>query len=100
MSITEKMVAIKDTLIAEEREAAMITLTKMIHYRVGAQVVEDDTFPLFESVQATQSFSSQAQIQHKALIWVLAQMREEGLCTSCESSLVLSPLGVTKLCKD
>jgi hypothetical protein len=98
MTITERMVATKDKLIDLERERALIALTEMIHGRIAPRVVEGDSYLIFNGESQIEAFCSQSQVEGKALLWVLEKMREEKLLTASKMPVVLTPLGVSKLC--
>jgi hypothetical protein len=98
MTITERMTAVKDKLIDAERDKALTALTEMIHSRIAPRVAEGDSYPLFNDEAQIDVFCSQSQVDEKALCWVLDKMREEKLLAASKVPVVLTPLGVSKLC--
>jgi hypothetical protein len=98
MTITEKLTAVKDKLIDAERDKALTALMEMIHNRIAPRVAEGDSYPVFNDENQIEVFCSQAQVEEKAFLWVLDKMREERLLTASKIPIVLTPLGVSKLC--
>ncbi|GHV49879.1 hypothetical protein FACS1894216_01060 [Synergistales bacterium] len=98
MTITERMTEVKNRLIESERDKALSALTEMIHSRITPRVAEGDSYPIFNDESQIEVFCSQSQVEEKALLWVLDKMREEKLLTASKIPVVLTPLGISKLC--
>ena len=100
MSIIHMMVEAKNRMVEQEREAAMQALADMIYHRIGPKAVDGKSFPVFGNDEEMDTFCSSFKLNPRALTWVLREMQKEGLITPSPMPVLLSPLGITKLCED
>ena len=103
MSITERLVAIKEQLVEADREAArdaaMTALVKLVHYRIAPRVAEHESYPIFNDAEEMETFRALEQLDEKALAWVLTEMRNENLIDEARYPVALTLSGIEALCK-
>jgi len=98
MTILEKMLKVRSDLIENDREKAMKALISKLHYEVASLVSSGDTFTLFNNELDITSFCQEQNIDIRAMKWLIEAMSNEGLLMLGKMSVLLTPLGVQKLC--
>ena len=99
MTVTERMLAVKNKLIETDRDTAIEVLTEYIYHVVRSRVAQANKYVLFESDSYVEGFRSQAHLDGFALAWLLDKMKEEGLLDISDRVLSLTALGIKNLWK-
>jgi hypothetical protein len=100
MTITERMIEVKNNLVEADRQAAIAALTDYIYHEIGSRVSDGASrYVLFNNDSYVESFRSGARIEQSALWWLLGRMKDEGLVEISDSIISLTALGINSLCK-
>ena len=100
MGILQQMLDIRRDCFWEDCKEAMQKLVHKLHYEVAPRVKTGDSFMLFASENDKAEFCKDNGLDIRALNWLIREMRSEGLITSGEMPVFLSPLGVEKFCME
>ena len=98
MAILQKMIEIRRDFFWEDCEDVMQKLVRKLYYEIAPRVTAGDSFMLFLRERDKAEFCKENGLDIRALNWVINEMRSEGLITSGEMPVFLSPLGVEKFC--
>lgn len=99
MSILDEMVAVRDKFESKDRQDVLNVMVGMLHYEVPFRIGNDDTFVLFRNENDITSFCTNNNLKISAMKWLLEAMRAEGLIASEPLPVIITPLGVEKLCR-
>ena len=98
MKILNELMTLRHSFEDEDKKEAMTTLMKRIYYEIAPRVASGDTFTLFRDENEMSDFCRNNNLDMRGLSLVLAMMREDGLIGQGSFPVVLSQLGVEKLC--
>ena len=98
MTVLEKMLKVRSELINSDRDKAIKALMSKLYYEVASVVTSGDCYTLFNYEYDLRSFCEAQNIDIRAMNWLIESMCDEGLLTKGKSQVVLTPLGVQKLC--
>ena len=98
MNILEKMLKVRSELIDADRDKAVRALMSKLHYEVASIVNSGDSFTLFNYENDINDFCKSHDIDIRAMRWLIEEMSNEHLLTFGKSQVILTPLGVQKLC--
>ena len=103
MSVTERLISIKQQLVEADREAAreaaMLALVKYVHYKIAPRVEQHESYPVFNDAEEMKAFQASEQLDGKALDWVVGEMRKEDLIEEARFPVTLTMSGIGALCK-
>ena len=98
MNILEKMLKVRSELIDADRDKAVRALMSKLYYEVASIVTSGDSFTLFNYENEINDFCKSQNIDIRAMNWLIETMCDENLLTRGKSQIILTPLGVQKLC--
>ena len=96
--ILEQMLNFREDLIKIDRNDVIKKLVWRFYYEVAPRVQSGDSFVLFRVENDLSNFCHNNNLDIRALKWVLNLMREEGLVANEMMPVILTPLGIEKLC--
>ena len=99
MSILEKLIEVRSEFIENDRIQAMKALIKKLYYDVAPIVVSGDTLTIFNNDCDIDCFCRENKIDIRAMNWLIESMCNENLLMRGKMSVILTSLGVEKLCK-
>jgi hypothetical protein len=100
MSVLEKMLKIRQTLIEQDRDQVMAFFTELLHYKIASRVTDGDEFAVFRDESQLMEFCKNNNLDQRALSWLLDAMRAERLIAPVKMPVILTPLGVEKFCSE
>ena len=99
MSVLEEMLVIRDKLEVKDRQDAMNVMVWLLRYEVAFRLCGQDTFLLFRNENDLSSFCTNNNVKIPAMKWLIGKMRSEGLIAPEQLLVIITPLGVEKLCQ-
>lgn len=99
MNVLEEMLAIRDKLESQDRQDAMIALVWLLSYEVPFRIGSSETFTLFRNENDINTFCVNHEVKIPVMKRLLDSMRAEGLIASEALPVIVTPLGVEKLCQ-
>ena len=99
MSILDEMLAIRDKLEVKDRQDAMNVMVWLLRYEVAFRLGDDESFVLFRNENDIGAFCRNNNVKVSAMKWLIDNMRAEGLIGSEALPVIITPLGVEKLCR-
>ena len=98
MKILNDLLAMRKSFDDEDRKEAMPVLMRRIYYEIAPRVTSGDTFTLFRDEADMSGFCHNNNLDIRGLRALLAMMNEDGLVSQNPYLVVLTQLGVQKLC--
>jgi hypothetical protein len=98
MPVTEQILEIKNSLVDHDRKKAMEVLTRFLYYKIAPRIAAGDSFAVFAAEGEIIEFCKNNDIDRRALAWLIEAMKAEELITPSPMPIVLTPLGVEKMC--
>lgn len=97
--VLDELLMIRRHFEEGDREDAMNVLMRRIYYEIAPRVTSGDTFTLFRNENDMTGFCHSNNLDMRGLSSVLDMMRKEGLIMQDAFPVVLTQLGVEKLCR-
>ena len=98
MNILEKMLKVRAELIDCDRDKAVKALMSKLYYEVASVVTSGDSYTIFNHEYDLRNFCESQNIDIRAINWLIESMVNESLIMKGKSQIILTPLGVQKLC--
>ena len=99
MSVLDEMLSLRQKFEDKDRQGVMNVMTFLLHYEVSFRLGSEKIFTLFRNENDLSSFCTNNNVKVPAMRQVIDEMRAEGLIASENMPVILTELGVEKLCQ-
>ncbi len=99
MSVLDEMLSLRQKFEDKDRHDAMNVMTFLLHYEVSFRLGSEKTFTLFRNENDLSAFCTNNEVKVPVMQQVIDEMRAEGLIAPENMPVILTELGVEKLCQ-